>query len=61
VFRRCGGSSPRSSGCPIPEGDNAQQAVREGALGLLSKPFTLTELLAWIDRAQSRTGSAGRS
>jgi DNA-binding NtrC family response regulator len=43
------------------EGDNAQQAVREGALGLLSKPFTVTELLAWVDRAQGRTGPAGRS
>jgi signal transduction histidine kinase/GAF domain-containing protein/ActR/RegA family two-component response regulator len=38
--------------------EQAQRAVKEGALGLLTKPFTMTELLAWVERVLRRS-SAG--
>jgi len=36
------------------DNDKAQRALKEGALGLLSKPFTTTELLARIDKVLNR-------
>ena len=35
--------------------EQAQRAIKEGAVGLLTKPFTMTELLAWMDRIMRRT------
>ena len=32
------------------DNDKAQRALKEGAVGLLPKPFTMTELLSRIDR-----------
>ncbi len=34
--------------------DPAQQAIKEGALGLLTKPYSMTELLAWVERVVGR-------
>ncbi len=36
------------------DNDKAQRALKEGALGLLSKPFTMTELLGRIDKLIAR-------
>jgi CheY-like chemotaxis protein len=36
------------------DNDKAQRALKEGALGLLPKPFTMTELLSRIDRILAR-------
>jgi len=36
------------------DNDKAQRALKEGALGLLSKPFTMTELLGRIDKFMVR-------
>ena len=36
------------------DNDKAQKAIKEGALGLLQKPFTMSELLSRIDRALAR-------
>jgi two-component system, cell cycle sensor histidine kinase and response regulator CckA len=36
------------------DNDKAQKAIKEGALGLLQKPFTMSELLSRIDRALGR-------
>ncbi|MFQ5877956.1 MAG: GAF domain-containing protein [Acidobacteriota bacterium] len=38
--------------------EQARTAMKEGALGLLAKPFTMSELLAWVDRLR-RGGAAG--
>ncbi len=37
--------------------EQTQRAIKEGALGLLSKPFTMTELLAWVERVARRKES----
>jgi DNA-binding NtrC family response regulator len=42
------------------QNEQAQTAIREGALGLLPKPYTMTELLAWVDKIERR-GSKPRS
>jgi signal transduction histidine kinase/ActR/RegA family two-component response regulator len=34
--------------------EQAQQAIKEGALGLLPKPFTMTELIAWVEKLLRR-------
>ena len=34
--------------------EQAQLAIREGAVGLLPKPYTMTELLAWVDKVKKR-------
>jgi signal transduction histidine kinase/CheY-like chemotaxis protein len=36
------------------DNDKTQKAIREGALGLLQKPFTMSELLSRIDKALAR-------
>ena len=36
------------------ENDKTQKAIKEGALGLLQKPFTTSELLSRIDRVLAR-------
>jgi CheY-like chemotaxis protein len=36
------------------DNDKTQKAVREGALGLLQKPFTMADLLGRIDRVLAR-------
>ena len=36
------------------DNDKAQKAIKEGALALLQKPFTVSELLGWIERALGR-------
>ena len=41
----CSGYSPS---------DQARQAIKEGAVGLLPKPYTMSELLAWVDRLLPR-------
>ena len=41
------------------ENDQVQTAIREGAVGLLSKPFSVTELLAWTERYLGRDRTAG--
>jgi signal transduction histidine kinase/CheY-like chemotaxis protein/putative methionine-R-sulfoxide reductase with GAF domain len=38
--------------------EQAQRAIKEGALGLLTKPFTMTELIAWAERVVRRSASA---
>ena len=38
--------------------EQAQRAIKEGAIGLLTKPFTMTELLAWMDRIMHRSVGA---
>jgi CheY-like chemotaxis protein len=36
----------------------AKQAIKEGALGFFAKPFTMTELLAWVEKILRRDGHA---
>ncbi|HEU4402028.1 MAG TPA: GAF domain-containing protein [Candidatus Polarisedimenticolia bacterium] len=38
--------------------EQARQAIREGALGLLPKPYTMTELIAWVERLAPRSAKA---
>jgi signal transduction histidine kinase/ActR/RegA family two-component response regulator len=63
TFRRLHGMDRRTrvllcSG--FSQNEQAQTAIREGALGLLPKPYTMTELLAWVDKIERR-GSKPRS
>jgi DNA-binding NtrC family response regulator len=37
----------------------AKQAIKEGALGFFAKPFTMTELLAWVEKLLRRDGHGG--
>jgi CheY-like chemotaxis protein len=39
------------------ENEHSQQAIREGALGLLSKPFTMAELMARVQKCLRRDGA----
>jgi signal transduction histidine kinase/CheY-like chemotaxis protein/transcriptional regulator with GAF, ATPase, and Fis domain len=36
------------------QNEQAQTAIKEGAVGLLPKPYTMTELLAWVDKIDRR-------
>ncbi len=36
------------------QNEQAQTAIREGAVGLLPKPYTMSELLAWVDKISRR-------
>jgi len=41
--------------------DPAQRAIKEGALGLLTKPYSMAELLAWVERTVGRPLEPGKS
>ena len=36
------------------DSDKAQKVLKEGALGLLQKPFSISELVSWIERVLTR-------
>ena len=42
------------------ENDQAQRAIREGALGFLPKPFTMSELLARVEKVLRADASPSR-
>ncbi len=41
--------------------EQAQSAIREGAVGLLPKPYTMTELLAWVDKVKRRAAEPSKT
>jgi signal transduction histidine kinase/CheY-like chemotaxis protein len=43
------------------QSETQQRAMKEGAMGVLAKPFTMSELLAWVEKAVRREPAAPTS